>query len=173
MRFASRTTPLRGAQRTPGRRAGSQSGSGLGLSGTTASGRGKGDDMFSGSSRGVGGKSSHSAFASAQLNFWRSFHCIAFFPLATKQTDALYFHHLTHIQNRFLVGCCSRNQVQVFDPAPDRQVKGCRSCLAVPRQQSSVEPGRQNSFFLFLFDSFFSFCFTRCWQLLVALPERN
>lgn len=91
------------------------------------------------------GKTSHSAFAAA-LNFSHSSHRFAFFPPATKQTRSLHFHHLTHIQNRFLVGCCSRNQVQVFDPAPDRRVKACHSCVGVPRPHSSVKSGRRHAF---------------------------
>lgn len=42
-------------------------------------------------------------------------------------------------------GCCSRNEVQAFDPAPDHWLKGCHFSfrpLSIPRQLFISEPGR-------------------------------
>lgn len=42
-------------------------------------------------------------------------------------------------------GCCSRNEVQAFDPAPDHWLKGCHfgfRPLSIPRQLFISKPGR-------------------------------
>lgn len=42
-------------------------------------------------------------------------------------------------------GCCSRNEVQAFDPAPDHWLKGCHFSfrpLSIPRQLFISKPGR-------------------------------
>lgn len=42
-------------------------------------------------------------------------------------------------------GCCSRNEVQAFDPAPDHWLKGCHFSFrppSIPRQLFISKPGR-------------------------------
>lgn len=47
-------------------------------------------------------------------------------------------------------GCCSRNEVQAFDPTPDHWLKGCHFSfrpLSIPRQLFISKPGRHTFFF--------------------------
>lgn len=105
MRFASRCYALEMSVIRPETGVRSQSWSGL--SGTAASGQGKGMKCFlaaaGGHQRAKKQATSFSLPSPTTLNFSNLSHRIGFFPPATNR-PTLYFHHLTHIQNCFLVG---------------------------------------------------------------------
>lgn len=103
----------------------------------------KEDEMFSGCSRWTAAGGNRQHLPSAR-NLLTLSHLNAFSSLAVN-SSLLYFHHLTHIQNLLPGGCCSRKQVQAFDPAPDHWLKGCHfnfRPFSIPRSSSFFQsPG--------------------------------
>lgn len=129
--------------RTPGR---SQTRSGL--SGTVASGWGRGWNVFWLQQVDTSGWKTGDIFLQPSL------------PLPTQLTESLPPYRLLfsgHKQSDSLFsppdpytklrpgGCCSRNEVQAFDPAPEYWLKGCHFSfrpLSIPRQLFISKPGR-------------------------------
>lgn len=92
-----------------------------------------------------------SAFTTA-LNLLKHSHLIAFFSLATN-SSALYFHHLTHIQNCFLVGAAPETQSK---PLIQLQITDQKKChfsfrpFSIPQQLFiNKKPGRHTFFMTF------------------------
>lgn len=155
---------------TPGHRAGHRAGL---VSVGLLPQAGKEDEMFSGYNRRTPAGEKHLPSALTLLNLS---HLIAFASLATN-SPALYFHHLTHIQKLLPGECCSRNQVQAFDPAPDHWLKGCHFSfrqLSIPQQLFISKPGRHTCFFSTRHDHMttpFSPLMSNCVRELSTIPK--
>lgn len=118
---------------------------------------GEGDEMFSGCSRGTpAGKKQATSFSLPSLttlNFSNLSHRIGFFPPATNR-PTLYFHHLTHIQNCFLVGAAPETRSKPLIQLQNADWKAVTSALeplSVPRQPSISKAGwHASSSFIFI-----------------------
>lgn len=109
------------------------------------------DEMLSGYSRWTQAGENRlylsSAFATA-LNLLNVSHFIAFFSLATN-SPALYFHHLTHIQNCFLVGAAPETQSKPLIQLQITDWKSVTSALGHSASHSSSSSPRSQGDTLF------------------------
>lgn len=129
------------------------------LSGTAASGKRRGWNVFWLQQVDTSGWKTSSIFLLAfttALNLLNLCHIIAFSSLAAN-SPTLLFPPPDPYTKLLPGGCCSRNEVQAFDPAPDHWLKGCHFSfrpLSIPRQLFISKPGRHTSFFFFLSHSY-------------------
>lgn len=115
------------------------------LSGAVASGQGRGWNVFWLHYVDTSGQKNQAIILSSfhycsQHNFLNLSHLIAFSFLATNS-----FSPPDPYTKLLPGGCCSRNDVQAFDSAPDHWLKGCHfsfRSLSIPRQLFISKPQR-------------------------------
>lgn len=117
---------------------------------------GEGDEMFSGCGGGdTSGRKTGNIFLSAFSDYSQLLESLPPYRLLSsghKQTNSLFSPPDPYIK-LLPGGCCSRNEVQAFDPAPERRLKGCHFGFRTAQRPTAALhlQARASRFFLFFY----------------------